>query len=111
MASSDIDDQPYAMFGGYNSSQIVGGEAGLQTFHNNPGNYKSNMRSWALDIEDFVYDGKTLKSSDEESKRMPAVIDTGSSFVAVPPSEYKALQDKWASQLDDLDCKSDPTFC
>jgi len=29
MASSEIDDQPYALFGGYNSSQIVGGEKGL----------------------------------------------------------------------------------
>jgi hypothetical protein len=39
------------------------------------------------------------------------VIDTGSSFVAVPPAEYKSLQEKWAAQVEDLDCKSDPTFC
>jgi hypothetical protein len=69
------------------------------------------MRSWALDITDFVYDGKTLKSAEQEGKRYPAVIDTGSSFVAVPPAEYKALQEKWTQQVDDLDCKSDPTFC
>lgn len=69
----------------------MGGEAGLQTFRNNAGNYKSNMRSWALDITDFVYDGKTLKSTGQEAKRYPAVIDTGSSFVAVPPAEYNAL--------------------
>lgn len=46
------------------------------------------MRSWALDIKDFIYDNKTLKNSADEGKRMPAVIDTGSSFVAVPPDEY-----------------------
>lgn len=108
MASSDIDDQPYALFGGFNSSQIVGGEKGLQTFKNNPGNYKSNMRSWALDIKDFLYDSKSLRNSD---RRYPAVIDTGSSFVAVPPEEYKALRDKWKTQVDDLNCESDPTFC
>lgn len=56
MASSDIDDKPYALFGGYNSSQIVGGEKGLQTFKNNQGSYKSNMRNWALDIKDFMYE-------------------------------------------------------
>jgi len=109
MASSDIDDQPYALFGGYNSSQIVGGEKGLQTFKNNAGSYKSNMRSWALDVKDVQYDGKPLQ--DGETKRRTAVIDTGSSFVAVPPAEYKALQEKWTAEVDDLDCKSDPTFC
>lgn len=49
------------------------------------------MRSWALDIKDFVYDGKTLKEDEDQSKRYPAVIDTGSSFIAVPPSEYLKL--------------------
>jgi len=56
LAQSDQNDQPYAMFGGYNSTQIVGGEAGLQTFKNNPGNYRSPIRSWALDTNDILYD-------------------------------------------------------
>lgn len=68
------------------------------------------MRNWALDVTDFSYNDKSLKA-DESTKRYPAVIDTGSSFVAVPPSEYKTLQDQWSKQVDDLDCKSDPTFC
>lgn len=55
MASNDMDDQPYALFGGYNSSQIVGGEAGIVTLKNNPGNYKSNIRSWALNTKDILY--------------------------------------------------------
>lgn len=57
MASSDMNDEPYAMFGGFNSSQIVGGESGIETFKNNEGNYKSAIRSWALDNKDFLYDG------------------------------------------------------
>jgi hypothetical protein len=58
--------------------------AGLETFKTNPGNYKSPIRSWALDSKDFLYNGKSLKGSDAKAI-YPAVIDTGSSFLAVPP--------------------------
>jgi len=60
ISSSDIDDTSYALFGGYNSSQIVGGEGGLMTFKNNPSNYKSSIRSWALDTKDLLYNGASL---------------------------------------------------
>lgn len=60
MASSDMAETPYALFGGYNSSQIVGGESGLQTFKNNPGSYKSNVRSWSMDTKDILYNGRSL---------------------------------------------------
>ena len=110
MASSEQDDQPYALFGGYNSSQIVGGEQGLQTFKNNPGNYKSSIRSWAMDTKDILYEGQSLQYS-EQTKTYPAVIDTGSSFLAVPPEQYHVLQDSWRKDLSDLDCKTDATFC
>lgn len=110
MASADIPDTSYAMFGGYNSSQIVGGEAGLQTFKNNRGNYKSSIRSWALDTKDFLYNQESLIYKGQ-TKTYPAVIDTGSSFIAVPPEEYNTLQEKWKMQVSDLDCKHDATFC
>jgi hypothetical protein len=32
-------DKPYALFGGYNSSQIVNGAAGLKTFKNYKNEY------------------------------------------------------------------------
>jgi len=32
IATRDMDDQPYALFGGVNSTQIVGGVSGLKTF-------------------------------------------------------------------------------
>jgi hypothetical protein len=51
----------------------------------------------------LVYKGQT--------KTYPAVIDTGSSFIAVPPEEYTSLVDQWKEQVKDLDCKSDITFC
>lgn len=110
MASSDMSETPYALFGGYNSSQIVGGASGLQTFKNNPGNYKSNIRSWSMDTKDILYNGKSLQYQGQ-TKTYPAVIDTGSSFLAVPPEEYATLQDQWRADLKDLDCKTDETFC
>jgi hypothetical protein len=87
ISSSDIDDQSYALFGGFNSSQIVEGEKGLTTFKNNPGNYKSNLRSWALNTKDFMYNGKSMQYQGQ-TKTYPAIIDTGSSFIAVPPDHY-----------------------
>jgi len=110
-------DQSYALFGGYNSSQIVGGEAGVQTFKNNPGNYKSPIRSWALNTKELLYNGTSLEKTEgkEEKgqfvKSYPAVIDTGSSFIAVPPEFYGGLKEQWKKSLSGVDCKTDDTFC
>ena len=52
---------PYALFGGYNSEQVVGGKAGIKSFETNPGNFKSSIRSWAIDNKDFMYGGQSLK--------------------------------------------------
>ena len=40
-----------------------------------------------MEIKDIQYDGKTLKDH-EQTKTYYAVLDTGSSFIAVPPDEY-----------------------
>lgn len=90
MASNDMNEQSYALFGGYNSTQIVQGEKGILSFKNQPNNYKSSIRSWALDTKDILYGGQSLHYK-EQTKTYPAVIDTGSSFIAVPPDEYGAL--------------------
>ena len=37
-------DRPYALFGGYNSTQIVNGHNGLKTFKN----YPNRLETWAL---------------------------------------------------------------
>lgn len=60
ISSSDIDDEPYALFGGYNSSQILHQEAGIATFKNAPGNFKLAFKSWALSMRDFRYGNQTL---------------------------------------------------
>lgn len=110
LSQSDQNDQPYALFGGYNSTQIVGGESGIQTFKNNPGNYRSPIRSWALDTKDILYDRESMQYKDQ-TKSFAAVIDTGSSFIAVPPEQYTVLEGKWNAQISNLDCKTDATFC
>lgn len=51
-----------------------------------------------------------MKPADSKSA-YPAVIDTGSSFLAVPPDQFSGLKQKWARDAKDLDCKSDQTFC
>jgi hypothetical protein len=43
-----------------------------------------------MDTKDILYNGKSLQYS-EQTKTYPAVIDTGSSFLAVPPEQYHVL--------------------
>lgn len=42
-------------------------------------------------------------------RRMPAVIDTGSSQIALPTSLYDPLIKDWQKSIPDLDCAE--TFC
>ena len=89
----------------------MGGERGLATFKNNRGDYKSNIRSWALPTKDIYYDGKAM-SYQGQTKEFPAVIDTGSSFLAVPSDQYLMLRDKWKSQLGaEMQCTDETIFC
>jgi hypothetical protein len=41
VASGNMNDVPYALFGGFNSSQVLDGDRGLVAFKNNRGDYKS----------------------------------------------------------------------
>ena len=65
--------KPYAMFGTYNASQIVGGSAGLHTVKN----MKNILRTWAMTGENAYYDSKPLFKKDHAS--IPAIIDSGTS--------------------------------
>jgi len=69
------------------------------------------VRSWALDTQDFFYGQDSLRYKGQ-TKVFPAIIDTGSSFIAAPPDEYTNLLLKWkASVKNDINCDVDPTFC
>ena len=41
----------------------------------------------------------------------PAIIDTGSSQLSIPPDVFEKIRQEWATSLPELDCKSDKTFC
>ena len=72
IATRDMDDQPYALFGGVNYTQIVGGVSGLKTFQSFP----NFLGTWALEGQKVHYDGKVLEDTDAS---YPAIIDTGTS--------------------------------
>jgi hypothetical protein len=44
ITQSDMKEKPYALFGGYNSTQIVDGAKGLKVFKN----FKNDLQTWAL---------------------------------------------------------------
>ena len=45
ISSKDMEDEPYALFGGVNATQIVGGVEGLKQFEN----YPNFLGTWALE--------------------------------------------------------------
>merc|ERR1712124_146418 len=83
-------DRPYALFGGYNSSQIVGGSSGLKTFKN----YPNWLGTWALKGEGLFYNDQVLQEPNH-GETYPAIIDTGSSQMSIPPDVFESLRDEW----------------
>ena len=88
ISSLDMDDPPYALFGGVNSTQIVGGTDGLKSF----ASYPNFLGTWALEAQKVHYDGKVLDGTDES---YPAIIDTGTSQMSIPPKVFAQLHDQW----------------
>jgi hypothetical protein len=41
----------------------------------------------------------------------PAIIDTGSSQLSVPPDVFDLVQKEWQKDLPEIDCQTDKTFC
>ncbi len=46
-----------------------------------------------------------------EDTSYPAIIDTGSSQLSIPPDVFEKIRTEWAAALPELDCKTDKTFC
>ena len=84
VTAKEMNDEPYALFGGYNSSQIVGGSSGLKMFPN----FKNYLGTWALEGQGTFYgDGKVMQEVGRD-RTFPAIIDTGSSQFSIPPSVF-----------------------
>lgn len=100
------DSNSFAVFGGVDSDQIKGGTTGLRPFRNNPDIF-SHIKAWALMGKGVYFGAKQLG----QAGTFPAVIDTGSTLIAVPPPLFKQLADQWNQTVKDLDCTSDKNFC
>lgn len=106
ITSKEMGETPYALFGGYNSSQIVGGAQGLKTFKN----FENWLGTWALEGQGMYYGAKPMQKPGEDTS-YPAIIDTGSSQLSIPPDVFDKIKDEWNAALPNLDCTSDSTFC
>ena len=72
ITAADMPEKPYALFGGYNSSQIVDGASGLKTFKN----YPTKFKTWALLGQGMKYKDAYVTDLNQS---FPAIIDTGNS--------------------------------
>lgn len=106
ITSHEMGETPYALFGGYNSSQIIGGASGLKTFKN----FQNWLGTWALEGQGMTYGSKSLQVAGQDMS-YPAIIDTGSSQLSIPPDVFEKLRTEWSQALPNLDCTSDKTFC
>ena len=76
------DQASYVIFGGLNSSQIVGGEKGLQTLSLIKGKLNPTMY-WGTTGRGFKYGSKTLMDAQEDAPVL-AVIDSGTTLMILP---------------------------
>jgi len=100
------DSNSFAVFGGSDFSQVVGGRGGLRPFRNNPDIF-SHIKAWALSGKGIFYGTQQLG----QSGSFPAVIDTGSTIIAVPTELFSQLLQKWQESDKNIDCKSDGGIC
>lgn len=101
----------YALFGDYNASLVVDGDKGLhslKTYAYLP-EYVGAQNNWALEGQSMWYGENELKSIIDNSS-FPAIIDTGSSTLAVPGKFFESLKKEWESVVK-LDCRSNDEFC
>lgn len=96
----------FAVFGGIDEEAIVGGQTGLRPFRNNPDIF-SHIKAWALTGKGLYYGYPQIG----EQGNYPAVIDTGTTLIAVPSRLFQDLQAKWKAVVPDMDCSTDANFC
>lgn len=107
------EDPSYAIFGGINEAQIVGGINGLkkiQTYAYRP-EWTNSLKQWALEGQNLFYGEEESIKDKEKAQKMPAIIDTGSSNIGVPENIFSFLKEKWRSAISDINCIDDDNFC
>lgn len=73
--------------------------------------YIATQKNWALESQNVFYGDDELKGIFD--KPIPAIIDTGSSTLAVPAKTHNVLIEKMRDQItpDKIDCVSGQDFC
>lgn len=79
---------------------------GLKTFKNFP----NWLGTWALEGQGMFYGEKPMQPTSRATS-YPAIIDTGSSQLSIPPEIFSKIQAEWQKAIPNLDCTSDQTFC
>jgi hypothetical protein len=100
----------FAIFGGLDPNQIVGGVQGLhkmQTLAYRP-DWTESVKQWAIEAKGIYYGNEEFLLS---KGSFPAIIDTGSSNLGIPHQAFVFLKENWKKTVPDLDCVIDDNFC
>ena len=93
------DRRSYAIFGGINATQIVGGEEGLVSMKLARG--KMNPTAfWGAKARGMAY-GKTVLFEPEEDQSLLGVIDSGTTLAMIPTMLFQNLVDAMANDFKD----------
>ena len=106
------DEQSYAIFGGLNEDQIVGGKSGIKKMATMDYKNGSENNNWALKGESIFYgDEEIIMLNKKKDAKFPAIIDTGSSALGVPTEFFRFIKSQWENTYKELDCDTDESFC
>ena len=72
LATSEMKDTAFALFGDIDSSQVVGGKEGMYSFKS----FDNFLGTWALEGQGILYNGA---KTEDFPRSFPAIIDTGTS--------------------------------
>jgi hypothetical protein len=86
-----MSEQSYADFGGFDEDQVVGGRDGIKKMATMGYRLNQDARNnWALQGESVFYgEDEIVKLRD--TKKYPALIDTGSQNIVVPQKQFNFL--------------------
>ena len=67
----------------------------------------NHLNTWALEGQAMNY-GETMLA---QGGQYVAIVDTGSSQIAVPPKIFEGLKENWKKTLPSIDCQGHEIFC
>jgi len=96
---TEKDRRSYAIFGGINATQIVGGEEGLHSMALVRGKWNPTA-FWGVAVRGFAY-GKTVLQEPETENPSLGVIDSGTTLAIIPTMVFENLAGAMAERFKD----------